>query len=115
MSIRSEWSCWEIMKCDVSNKCPARQQPDKMCWEITQEMDARSFDICQDCLVYVSRQEDNGFTREDILRIMTQKGINVMERRNGCRCPQRQLNNKIVSLSAKGNSLADSTSKCNSQ
>lgn len=105
MSFRSEWSCWEIMKCEEGNKCPAREQPDKMCWEITQEMDARSFDICKDCLVYVSRQKDSGFTKEEILSILAQKGINVLERRKTCRCSQFQLSNNLVSLRAKGNSF----------
>ena len=93
------------MKCDENNKCPVREQPDRMCWEITKEMDVRSFDICKDCLVYVSRQEDSRLTKEEILNIMAQKGINVLERRNGCRCPQRQLTNNLVSPSAKGNAL----------
>ncbi|MBU0664302.1 MAG: hypothetical protein KJ990_07130 [Proteobacteria bacterium] len=93
------------MKCEEGNKCPAREQPDKMCWEITQEMDARSFDICKDCLVYVSRQKDSGFTKEEILSILAQKGINVLERRKTCRCSQFQLSNNLVSLRAKGNSF----------
>ncbi|MDD3814697.1 MAG: hypothetical protein PHZ02_08625 [Desulfocapsaceae bacterium] len=93
------------MKCDEGNKCPAREQSDKMCWEITQEMDARSFDICKDCLVYVSRQKDSGFNKEDILSIMAQKGLNVVERRHRCRCSQLQSNNNLVSLRVKGNSF----------
>ena len=88
MSLRSEWPCWEIMKCDDDGKkCPAREQPAKMCWEIIQETDARSFHICTDCLVYISRQKDCQFSREEILSIMAQKGIDVLDR-NKCHCPQ---------------------------
>ena len=94
MSLRSEWPCWEIMKCDDDKMCPARKHPDKMCWEIIQETDSRSFHICTDCLVYISRQKDSPFSREEILSILNQKGINVWDRRsnsrNKCQCPQFQ-------------------------
>ena len=75
------------MKCDEDKKCPAKEQSAKLCWEIIQEMDARSFHICSDCLVYVSRQKDGKFTREEILSIMAQKGIDVLDR-NQCTCFQ---------------------------
>lgn len=87
MSLRSEWPCWEIMKCDEDKKCPAKEHPAKLCWEIIQEMDACSFHICSDCLVYVSRQKDGKFTREEILSIMAQKGIDVLDRKQ-CTCFQ---------------------------
>lgn len=86
MSLRSEWPCWEIMKCEAGKQCPAKEQPAKLCWEIIQETDARSFHICMDCLVYVSRQKDSRFTREEILSIMVQKGVDVLGRK--CTCPQ---------------------------
>jgi len=88
MSLRSQWPCWEIMKCDDGKKCLAKEVADKMCWEIIQEKEPRCFHICADCLVYVSHQKDGLFTKEEILSIMAQKGINVFERRDICRCPQ---------------------------
>ena len=87
MSLRSEWPCWEIMKCDDNKKCPAKEQSAKMCWELIQERNTCSFNICTDCLVYVSRQKDCKFTREEILSIMVQKGIDVLGH-NKCTCPQ---------------------------
>ena len=87
MSLRSEWPCWEIMKCDKNKKCPAKEQSAKLCWEIIQEVDAHSFHICTECLVYVSRQKDGKFSREEILSIMAQKGIDVLDRTT-CTCPQ---------------------------
>jgi len=87
MSLRSEWPCWEIMKCDDNKKCPAKEQPTKMCWELIQERNTCSFNICTDCLVYVSRQKDGKFTREEILSIMAQKGIDVVGQ-DKCTCPQ---------------------------
>jgi hypothetical protein len=87
MSLRSEWPCWEIMKCDDGKKCPAKEQPAKMCWEIILETESRSFHVCTDCLVYISRQKDCKFSREEILSIMAQKGIDVLGY-NKCTCPQ---------------------------
>ena len=84
MSLRTEWPCWEIMKCHESQKCPAKEQAAKFCWEIIEEVDNYSFNICMDCLVYVSHQKDCQFTKEEILSIMAQKGVNVL---NGKKCP----------------------------
>jgi hypothetical protein len=75
------------MKCDDNKKCPAKEQPTKMCWELIQERNTCSFNICTDCLVYVSRQKDGKFTREEILSIMAQKGIDVVGQ-DKCTCPQ---------------------------
>ena len=75
------------MKCDEDKKCPAKERPAELCWEIIQEMDARSFHICSDCLVYVSRQKDCKFSREEILSIMAQKGVDVLDRKQ-CSCFQ---------------------------
>ena len=85
MSLRSDWPCWEIMKCrpDDAEKCPA-YNADKACWEVMREIDACSFNICKDCLVYVTKQKNSIFSKEEILSIMCQKGIDV----TGHRCPQ---------------------------
>jgi hypothetical protein len=85
LSLRSEWPCWEIMKCDEGKKCPAKELSAKLCWEIVQERNTFSFDICKDCLVYVSRQKDCKFSKEEILSIMVQKGIDVLDR-STCTC-----------------------------
>lgn len=84
MSLRTEWPCWEIMKCDESQKCPAKENTTKLCWEIIEKVDEVSFNICRDCLVYVSNQKDSQFTKEEILSIMAQKGVNVLSDR---KCP----------------------------
>lgn len=86
MSLRSEWPCWEIMKCDEGKQCPAKEPSAKLCWEIVQERNTCSFTICKDCLVYVSRQKDCKFSKEEILSIMVQKGIDVLDR-STCTCP----------------------------
>ncbi len=84
MSLRSDWPCWEIMKCDESQKCPAKDSSSKLCWELIQETDSYSFNICRDCLVYVSKQKDSQFSKEELLSIMAQKGVDVL---NDSKCP----------------------------
>jgi len=84
MSLRTEWPCWEVMKCNESQKCPAKENTTKLCWEIIEEVDIVSFNICRDCLVYVCNQKDSKFTKEEILSIMVQKGVNVL---NSQKCP----------------------------
>lgn len=78
MSLRSDWPCWEIMKCEPeqAKKCPAYRSS-KPCWEAMRELDVCSFNICKDCLVFVTKQQDSIFSKEEILSIMCQKGIDV--------------------------------------
>lgn len=85
MSLRSEWPCWEIMGCkpEAAAKCPAYQS-EKPCWEVMREIDVCSFNICKDCLVYIAKQKNSIFSKEEILSIMCQKGIDV----TGHSCPQ---------------------------
>lgn len=79
MSLRSDWPCWEIMKCDASQKCPTKENSTKFCWELIKEVDKYSFNICRDCLVYVAKQKDSKFTEEELLSIMAQKGVDVLD------------------------------------
>jgi len=83
---RSKWPCWEIIKCDDGNKCIVKEQTNKMCWEIIEERDCRSFHICSDCLVYVSHQKNSPLKRKELLSIMAQKGLNILEDRHSCKC-----------------------------
>jgi hypothetical protein len=72
------------MKCNDSQKCPAKENSSKLCWELIQEVDKYSFNICRDCLVYVAKQKDSQFTKEELLSIMAQKGVDVLHSSN---CP----------------------------
>lgn len=84
MSLRSEWPCWEIMKCSESQKCPAKESSSKLCYEMIKEHDSYSFNICRDCLVYVAKQEDSKFSKEELLSIMAQKGVSVLDGQKQC-------------------------------
>ncbi len=84
MPLRSDWPCWEIMKCtsEVKKECPAAQA-DKPCWEVMRTRDVCSFNICKDCLVYVTNHQGTVLSREEILSIMCQRGVDVL----GAKCP----------------------------
>jgi hypothetical protein len=73
------------MECnsEAAEKCPAFQA-EKPCWEVMREIDVCSFNICKDCLVFITKQNNSIFSKEEILSIMCQKGIDV----TGRRCPQ---------------------------
>lgn len=87
MPLKTDWPCWEIMKCSPENtsQCPAYKS-DKPCWEVMREIDAYSFHICSDCIVYVIKQKNSIFSREEILKIMHRKGVDI----GSGQCPQRQ-------------------------
>lgn len=72
------------MKCKPEDiaKCPVAHS-DKPCWEMMREIDVCSFNICKDCLVFVTKQKDSVLSREEILSIMCQRGVDV----TGTKCP----------------------------
>lgn len=83
MSPYAKLPCWVIMNCSDDNKCPAKEQPHRDCWEIFSEVDKKAFNVCQDCLVYLSRQEESILSRQEMDQIMTAKGIDVTSLRAG--------------------------------
>jgi hypothetical protein len=76
------------MECspEAAAKCSAYNVK-KPCWEVTRDIDMRSFNICKDCLVYISNQKKSIFSKEEILSIMCQKGIDV----TGHSCPNYKM------------------------
>ncbi|MHB8789804.1 MAG: hypothetical protein ACYDBT_07965 [Desulfobulbaceae bacterium] len=85
MSLRTDWPCWEIMKCNPENaaQCPAFKA-DKPCWEVMEMFDNYAFNICRDCIVYLIKQKESIFSKEEILNIMSHKGVDL----SAARCPQ---------------------------
>ena len=65
------------MNCGEDKECPAKKHPDRNCWEIFGAVDSRSFNICRDCIVYISRQEQSTVSRQEMEEIMLRKGIVV--------------------------------------
>lgn len=87
MSLDKDWPCWEIMQCNPENakQCPAYKSSEP-CWDVMRKIDAYSFNICRDCIVYVIKQKDSIFSKEEIRNIMNQKGVNVHD----FHCPQQK-------------------------
>lgn len=79
------------MKCNPDNakQCPAYHSSSP-CWEVMRKIDAYSFNICRDCIVYVIKQKSSMFSKEEISDIMNQKGIGS----EGLHCPQFKSSNK---------------------
>ena len=72
----SDWPCWEIMKCEGTDDCPARKNPNQDCWEIASEMDdyRKAFNICKDCVVYMLKVENTVLSEQEMQNIIKQKG-----------------------------------------
>jgi hypothetical protein len=75
MSPFAKLPCWVIMNCAEDKKCPAKLYPNENCWEIFAEMDSSSFNVCQDCIVYITRQEDAALSPKEVEQVMLKKGI----------------------------------------
>jgi hypothetical protein len=76
MGLRSDCFCWEIMQCDKSKNCPARQNPEKPCWEIASEKDddyRNVFNICRDCIVHVLKSDTSVLSNLEIKNIVNAK------------------------------------------
>jgi hypothetical protein len=80
MPLRQEWYCWEIMQCakdDISD-CPVKDADGCSCWEMVKDIEACSSNVCEDCLVYLTRQKDSVLTKEEVRSILVQKGVDVL-------------------------------------
>ena len=75
MSPFADLPCWVIMKCGDDTSCPAKENPESNCWEIFTEADPKAFNICQDCLVYLTRQEVSVLSREEMEQVLCSRGI----------------------------------------
>jgi len=75
MEPKSDWPCWEIMKCEGTENCPARKRPDLDCWEIAGEMDdyRKAFNICKDCIVYMLKADNSVLSKQEMKAIMDHK------------------------------------------
>ena len=81
MTSYRDWPCWEIMKCENSDNCIARSEPETPCWEIVGWLkDFRSaFNICTDCIVYMLHQDVSPFSKKEYQDILEKKGLSVKQ------------------------------------
>lgn len=78
MTHLSDLPCWEIMQCGRNEECVVRLYPDTPCWEIVAELGyyQSSFNVCQDCIVYVSKQTVRVLTDNELVGIMEHRAGN---------------------------------------
>ena len=67
--------CWEIMKCVKAEDCVAWKNPETPCWKIASELKnyQKKFNICDDCIVFLSQQGNKISSDLDISAILEKK------------------------------------------
>lgn len=85
MATQTIWSCKDTIQSNSESPYPVKGDGAKTCWKIVREVDAFSFNVCCDCLVYIAGHEDSSLSQREIKDIMTFKGIDVL---SGNHCQQ---------------------------
>jgi hypothetical protein len=101
MGSRSDCFCWEIMQCDKSKNCPARQNPEKPCWEIASEDDydyRNFFNICRDCIVRMLKVENSVLSNLEIQKIVDSKTKCRLSSKQACHPPPDKNVSHLPSL-----------------
>ena len=82
MTEEFDWHCWKIMQCN-NEECSARKHDDKPCWMLARELEdyRTALNVCSDCLVYLSRQNNTILSQDEIKEILRKKGVCVLEKR----------------------------------
>lgn len=77
MNMTSGRHCWEITRCEAKEYCLAYKRPDVACWDLVNELNdyRRIYKVCEDCIVYISKQENSFLSVQEIEAIMAHKGI----------------------------------------
>lgn len=77
MDAAKNWPCWEITRCKSEDCCLSREQQNTSlpCWEIARGLDDyRSvLNVCKDCIVYVSKQENSSLSEAELTQILHSK------------------------------------------
>ena len=84
MSGKCDWSCWEIMNCDESKKCPAKTRPETPCWEIAKERSDYRYclHVCVDCIVHILKRENTVLSKNEMQSIMVNKVNYYLQKEN---------------------------------
>ncbi len=88
MSGKSEWPCWQIMRCNPAavSCCPAGSS-EKSCWEIVEQLDIYAANVCQDCLVKVLNSGQTKLSNDEIEIIMKKKAQEEVKPGANNACP----------------------------
>ncbi len=69
------------MQCNPEARCPAKETLGEECWDIMGSHNPCAFNICRDCLVYVVKKKDPSLSPEEVVNILTRKGICFAEQK----------------------------------
>ena len=77
--------CWKITNCCSSDCCLRQYEGEKKCWELASELDdyRSAMNVCKDCIVNISKQDDSVLSKAEIAMIMEKKGCLLVQK-----CPQ---------------------------
>ncbi len=80
MTVDNNLPCWEIMRCEDTENCPARQNPETPCWEIAYDVGdhLKASNICNDCIVYLLKSGNSTLSEQEITAIMQSKANCVL-------------------------------------
>ncbi|HIJ89607.1 MAG: hypothetical protein OEV89_01965 [Desulfobulbaceae bacterium] len=77
MMALDEWCCWQITHCGKEDSCLALKQGNgnRPCWEVALELDdyRSALNVCNDCIVYISKGSSASLSDEDVQKIMERK------------------------------------------
>jgi len=85
MATQTMWSCRDNIQYNEKHQYTLKEAKAKTCWEIVEKVDAFSFNVCCDCLIYVAGQENSTLSQSEIEDILSFKGIDHL---SGNHCQQ---------------------------
>lgn len=79
--------CWKITNCQRNECCLGQNGGEKQCWEMASELDdyRSAMNVCKDCIVYITKQNNSVLTETEITEIMEKKGCILTQK-----CPNYQ-------------------------
>lgn len=85
MATQTMWSYRDSFQRDDQRRFSIKHASAKNCWEIVREVDASSYNVCSDCLVYVAKHKNSVLSQREIDDIVTSRGADSL---NGTNCQQ---------------------------
>jgi hypothetical protein len=79
--------CWKITNCRRNECCLMQYEGEQQCWEFASELDdyRSAMNVCEDCIVFVTKQNDSVLSETEIAQIMEKKGCILIKN-----CPSYQ-------------------------
>lgn len=77
MESNFKYNCWDIMNCENID-CHARQEPETPCWDVARRIESfqNVSNTCDDCIVYIFKNELSILSTKKALNIIEQRSLN---------------------------------------